>query len=154
MFWFNCSKLTMFSYIYRFMTLTMFSCLMNLSLSLSLSLFVDQFSQFSQFVRICHNFHNFLLRERSFIILWFSLPFPRGPFVLSPVWEMGGKICGPTSSQHSTGLVCVKLHICPGLPCPALACPALWQAVSQLFLLHCVVAADIWFMLHSQHWGK
>ena len=92
----------------------MFSCIdesiISLTLTLSLSLFVDQFSQFSQFVRICHNFHNFLLRERSFTIFWFSLPFSRGLFVFSPVWKMGEKITGHTSRQHSTELAALALH--------------------------------------------
>ena len=84
--------------------------IISFTLTLSISLFVDQVSQFSQFVRICHNFHNFLLRERSFKILWFSLPFSRGLFVLSPVWKMGEKITGHTSSQHSTDLAALALH--------------------------------------------
>ena len=149
MFWFNCSKLTMFSYIdesiishYVFLYWWIYN--LSHSHSLSLSLFVDQFSQFSQFVRICHNFHNFLLRERSFKILWFSLPFSRGLFVFSPVWKMGGKISGHTSSQHSTGLAALSvwLYTVTG------------SQSAVLLLLHCVVAADSWFMLHLQYWGK
>ena len=91
-----------------------------ISHSHSLSIFVDQFSQFFTIWQDLSQFSQ--LMERSLIILWLSLPFPRGPFVLSPFWEMREKVCGPTSSQKSTRLVCVKLLV---LACPALACPTL-----------------------------